>query len=126
MASAVERHRGRAKFEGQLGEKGSLTWRAQEFERGPERRKPPRGQRHGLTPIRIIPPLNTMMLAFTENDHWEPGIGDLTVVAYFLAAWLCWRAARRSRVSAQSWRGGGGFWALFTVALVFLGFNKQL
>ena len=74
-----------------------------------------------------IPPL----LGFTAEEHWAPGIGDptvigwVTVVAYFAAAWLSWRAARHSpRLDGRS--GPRVFWTLFTVALVLLGINKQL
>jgi hypothetical protein len=73
-----------------------------------------------------------MFFAFTDNDHWEPGIGDptvvgwVTVVAYFIAAWLCWRAARHARQATNKWIGASGFWSLLTVSLVLLGFNKQL
>jgi hypothetical protein len=72
------------------------------------------------------------MLAFTADDHWEPGIGDptvigwVTVVAYFVAACLSWRAARRSPKLAATWSGPRLFWQLFTMALVLLGINKQL
>jgi hypothetical protein len=73
-----------------------------------------------------------MMFAFTDNDHWQPGIGDptlvgwITVVAYFFAAWLCWRASKNSRLSHQPTGGAVGFWRLFALGLVLLGFNKQL
>jgi len=72
------------------------------------------------------------MLAFTADDHWEPGIGDptvigwVTVVAYFVAAFLCWRAARKSSHSGPMFARTRWFWWLFTVVLVLLGINKQL
>jgi hypothetical protein len=50
----------------------------------------------------------------------------VTVGAYFAAAYLCWRCARRSPVDGKGWSGTRLFWYLFTAALVFLGFNKQL
>ena len=71
------------------------------------------------------------MFAFTADDHWEPGIGDptavgwVTVVAYFLAAFLCWRAGRSVRANPGSGRERT-FWWLFTAVLILLGFNKQL
>ena len=52
-----------------------------------------------------------MFLAFTEADHWRPGIGDptfmgwLTVVAYFTAVPLCWMAGRSDQ-SAHPQSGG--------------------
>jgi hypothetical protein len=72
------------------------------------------------------------MLAFTADDHWEPGIGDptvvgwVTVVAYFVAAVLCWRAARKLSRTGSASTGTRLFWWLFTVLLVLLGINKQL
>jgi hypothetical protein len=65
-----------------------------------------------------------------ESIGWRPGMGDptimgwLTVAAYFLAAWLCWRtwqAERRCPSSAKPM-----FWLLATAFLVLLGINKQL
>jgi cytochrome bd-type quinol oxidase subunit 2 len=65
--------------------------------------------------------------------HWSPGIGDpglmgwLTVAAYFLAAWLCWRARHAALESARpAARQSAMLWALFAVGLVLLGLNKQL
>jgi hypothetical protein len=72
------------------------------------------------------------MLAFTDNDHWVPGIGDptvagwVTVAAYFVAAWLCWRAARTARHYTPRKRRVPWFWSAFGIVLVLLGFNKQL
>jgi hypothetical protein len=72
------------------------------------------------------------LLAFTQDDHWEPGIGDptvigwVTVVAYFVAAWLCWSCTHRYGKAGSGWSRPRVFWALVTLALVFLGFNKQL
>jgi hypothetical protein len=68
------------------------------------------------------------LLAFTDDDHWRLGIGDptfigwFTVVAYFAAAWLCWRAAR-ANAAAQKLRH---FWMGLTLLLCLLGVNKQL
>jgi hypothetical protein len=71
------------------------------------------------------------LFAFTAADHWKPGIGDptvigwVTVVGYALAAWLCWRAARSARMTAELGRTRL-FWTLFSLGLVLLGINKQL
>ncbi len=60
---------------------------------------------------------------------WEPGIGDptfigwFTVVAYALAALLCWLAAARARAFDNRARA---FWVFFTVFMIALGINKQL
>ncbi|MFO1497027.1 MAG: hypothetical protein U1G07_01295 [Verrucomicrobiota bacterium] len=68
------------------------------------------------------------MLAYNAEGRWEPGIGDptimgwVTVVAYFLAAILCWQAARRASRAGQPTQ----FWYVFTLGLVALGINKQL
>jgi hypothetical protein len=72
-----------------------------------------------------------VIFAFTDGDVWRPGIGDptvmgwVTVVAYFVAALLCFREGARVK------RGAGPrekklFWSTLAVLLVFLGFNKQL
>ena len=60
---------------------------------------------------------------------WEPGIGDptfigwFTVVAYLIAAVLCWvNAARSRRVDGRA----HVFWMVFTVFMIALGINKQL
>jgi hypothetical protein len=73
-----------------------------------------------------------LLFAFTEDDHWAPGIGDPTVVgwvtvaAYFIAAFLSWRAMRAASELTGVSRGPVRFWAILTAVLVFLGFNKQL
>lgn len=59
------------------------------------------------------------------SAHWTPGIGDptvagwVTVVVYFLAAWLCFRA--RGNVMPE-----GRWWLALSVLMLFLGFNKQV
>jgi hypothetical protein len=70
----------------------------------------------------------TPLFAFTDGDRWRPGIGDptvmgwLTVIAYFVAGFLCWRAATKGLHSPKiRW-----FWTAVAALLVFLGFNKQL
>lgn len=64
---------------------------------------------------------------------WRPGIGDpsafgwTTVVAYFGAAWLCWRA-RQVATSGQAVarRSSALLWSVLAASLVALGVNKQL
>jgi hypothetical protein len=57
--------------------------------------------------------------------HWSVGIGDptvagwITVVVYFLAAWLCARA--RHAPSPE-----GHWWLVMSVLMLCLGINKQL
>jgi hypothetical protein len=72
--------------------------------------------------------LSGEILAFTDADRWRPGIGDptfmgwITVIAYFVTAYLCWRASRSGLINRRvKW-----FWTGLTALLVFLGFNKQL
>jgi hypothetical protein len=70
----------------------------------------------------------TPMFAFTDGDRWRPGIGDptfggwFTVIAYFVAAYFCWRAAGNSLYGRKvRW-----FWNGLAVLLILLGINKQL
>ena len=57
---------------------------------------------------------------------WKPGIGDptiygwLTVAAYALGAWCCWRAG------SVGPRGERRFWLVLTAIMAFLCINKQL
>jgi hypothetical protein len=75
-----------------------------------------------------------MILAFTEADHWRPGIGDPTVMgwvtgaAYFIAALFCWIAARTHRIANGGSAGGGQsrMWLVLAILLTLLGINKQL
>ena len=73
-----------------------------------------------------------VLLAFTDNDHWTPGIGDptvvgwVTVVAYAVAAGLCYRAWRRLPKTEPALAGQRLFWSAFSLVLVLLGINKQL
>ena len=75
-----------------------------------------------------------MVLAFTEADHWRPGIGDptfmgwLTVVAYFTAAVLCWMAGRSDRRAhpQSGYSSHPRLWFGLGILLTLLGFNKQL
>lgn len=65
--------------------------------------------------------------------HWSPGIGDptplgyITVVAYAMSAWLCYRVIRfesglqKLLEPKEMW-----LWQMITVGLVLLGINKQL
>lgn len=63
---------------------------------------------------------------------WRPGIGDptltgwLTVVAYFAAAVLSFRAVGLAQLSGQHWQKETMFWTLLTLVMVALGINKQL
>jgi hypothetical protein len=67
---------------------------------------------------------------------WSPGIGDpsfmgwVTVVAYFVAAFACYRAYRRSREvatrGASAERRVAFLWFGFMALLLALGVNKQL
>lgn len=98
------------------------------------------------------------MLPYGLIGNWSPGIGDptvmgwLTVVAYFVAAWLCWRALRRHSGSrgleairvtlaglrallkrgrpppteAESLARLAALWLFLAALMLFLGFNKQL
>src|SRR5438046_291829 len=75
-----------------------------------------------------------MLLAFTEADHWQLGIGDptfmgwLTVVAYFSAAPLCWMAGRSDRRAhpQSGYSTHPMIWFGLAILLTLLGFNKQL
>ena len=57
---------------------------------------------------------------------WSPGIGDptiygwLTVAAYVLGAWLCWRASKTSPAGERR------FWFVLMVIMALLCVNKQL
>jgi hypothetical protein len=57
---------------------------------------------------------------------WEPGIGDpslygwVTVAAYAVAAFCCWRASRRGPARERR------FWLLLTAVMALLCLNKQL
>jgi hypothetical protein len=73
---------------------------------------------------------DTVLLAFTANDHWQAGIGDptfmgwFTVAAYLIAAGFCLAAARMSqpgRILSER-----HFWCGLTVCLLLLAINKQL
>lgn len=99
------------------------------------------------------------MVPFGLIGSWSPGIGDpsfagwLTVVAYLVAAWLCWRAltraaGRRGRAALgvgvaglrslrRPLRGHGpaegvavarlaALWLCLATLMLFLGLNKQL
>jgi hypothetical protein len=91
--------------------------------------------------------LLAVSLVTGADGRWHPGIGDpsvigwVTVVAYFLAAWLAFRALREHsrgpHVAPQTYgaseppalreaRALTRFWALVLVAMLLLGVNKQL
>jgi hypothetical protein len=73
-----------------------------------------------------------VMLGRTVTGTWTPGIGDptllgwLTVFAYFGAAYLCRRAARRALTLGTSAARLHLLWLGLTWAMVALGVNKQL
>jgi hypothetical protein len=77
--------------------------------------------------MRCIP----VLFAFTEADHWRPGIGDptfigwLTVVAYFVAMILSFQTAKRAAVVKRDGRQFI-FWSILCVSMLLLGINKQL
>jgi hypothetical protein len=64
--------------------------------------------------------------------NWSPGIGDptalgwLTVVLYFLTAWLCWRMVERLRSHHREGRPEINTWRAISVLFMLLGINKQL
>ncbi|HVZ33497.1 MAG TPA: hypothetical protein VG963_13790, partial [Polyangiaceae bacterium] len=81
------------------------------------------------------------LLVTGADGRWHPGIGDpsvlgwLTVVAYFVAAVLAFRALRvhlgRARRGGASAQAGdelllARFWGLVLAAMILLGINKQL
>lgn len=74
------------------------------------------------------------LLAFTEADHWRPGIGDptflgwLTVAAYFTAALFCWMAGRSDQRAhpLSGYSNHPRLWFGLAVLLTSLGINKQL
>jgi len=64
---------------------------------------------------------------------WSPGIGDpsvigwVTVIAYFVVAWLCFRNMRLVRQQGGVADGKlCSVWRMLAVLLVLLGINKQL
>jgi len=74
-----------------------------------------------------------MFLVTDADGRWHPGIGDptlmgwLTVVAYFLTTWLCFRAAGVAARSGFTQRLRlATYWFGLTLLLAFLGVNKQL
>lgn len=86
-----------------------------------------------MTPV-MTNALSLCLGATMPDGHWTPGIGDPTVVgwvtvaAYFFAAWLCYRAARRAQRRA---RCGDAtvrprFCFSLTATMFALGVNKQL
>lgn len=66
-------------------------------------------------------------MATGVDERWQAGIGDptlvgwVTVVAYFAAALLSARCARRAAVPLEF-----RFWLVLALSLVLLGINKQL
>ena len=71
-------------------------------------------------------------LVQTPDGGWRPAIGDptamgwFTVVAYFAAALLCFRAWRRASRVHPDRRGIAVGWGALCVAMALLGVNKEL
>lgn len=72
-------------------------------------------------------------LESTVDGEWRLGIGDptlvgwLTVVAYFAAAFACYRRFRDAhRYARLRWNQPTSGWLTLTVLLALLGINKQL
>ena len=69
-----------------------------------------------------------IVLAAADNGRWHAGIGDptlfgwLTVAAYGLAAFLCFKQS--GIVKKQG--GGARFWLVLSAVLLLLAINKQL
>ena len=74
--------------------------------------------------VRTVP----ILFAFTDSDGWHAGIGDPTVVgwitvfAYFVGAFLTFRAGKISEVRPE--RKYRLFWYSLTAILVLLGINQ--
>lgn len=70
--------------------------------------------------------------ATTEDGRWHPGIGDptligwLTVLAYFVAGYLCYRAVRQARTTRPPNPRLVLAWMALTALMLLLGLNKQL
>jgi hypothetical protein len=72
-------------------------------------------------------------MAISTDGSWLPGIGDatpvgwFTVLAYFAAAWLCWRVVSPRRLQRATMpTAQQRFWWVLMAAMAFLGINKQL
>lgn len=67
------------------------------------------------------------------NDYWQR-VGDPTIIgwtitiAYFIAAFLCWRAGKLERESPLEIRNSHSYFLWFGLAIILLilGLNKQL
>lgn len=75
----------------------------------------------------------SLLLAETTENFWRPGIGDptfmgwFTVVAYLMAAVLCWRAHRAATgLPGPELKTAARFWMLLTILFAVLAVNKQL
>jgi hypothetical protein len=75
------------------------------------------------------------MLAIVKNNHWYIGIGDptligwLTVLAYFVTAFLCLLCARKINKSAKNpskYLSHHWWWYFLAIMMLLLGINKQL
>lgn len=74
-----------------------------------------------------------IIVAAVSGGRWRPGIGDptfvgwLTVFAYAVAAWSCWRTAWRERGrDGSAVAGPVRLWLALALGLLLLGVNKQL
>jgi hypothetical protein len=72
-----------------------------------------------------------VLFAFTEADHWRPGIGDptvvgwVTVLAYCIAMIVCCQSAKRAVMVKRDGREFI-FWSILAISMLLLGINKQL
>lgn len=73
----------------------------------------------------------TFPLAVTTEQGWRPGIGDpsiigwVTVVGYFIVAWMCLRAAKATAKQTPP-TVRPAIWFALAAVMVVLGVNKQL
>ena len=71
-------------------------------------------------------------MEFIHQLRWHPVIGDptpmgwLTVVAYAVAAFTAWLAARRAKRAPGTVGGSHATWILVTILMILLCLNKQL
>src|SRR4051812_36744366 len=78
--------------------------------------------------------VSKLIAAVDLSGGWRPGIGDptpigwLTVAAYFVAAWLCWRTGQQETRLKRNGLSGlrPRFWYFLSAVLCLLGVNKQL
>jgi hypothetical protein len=69
---------------------------------------------------------------FIQQFQWRPAIGDpttigwITTVAYFVATFIAFHAARRTGGAPGLPAGGRFIWMMVMMLMAFLGLNKQL